>query len=188
MNRTTTTLVFALSVLLLGGAWWASKALTAEVPLPPSAGVVANPPVQVPVQEPVTPPVTPVMTAEVTPPNPETMAPRIIQMTPLVTPPPRPLVPPPPRAPPPEPPRLPREGMSEGDAERAAIGDGAWDLLKDPNGGTATWQRAAGAFQRCLSMAPDDARCKAGLAAARDLMGPRPFIAPGQRRLPRDED
>ncbi len=159
MNRTTA-LVGALSLLLLGGAWFASRVLTADVVAPPApvqalpgrlAGPSMEPGVPMPrLAQPLVPPAV------------------------VISPPAEPFRAPPP----PPPPSSPQEELTGAQVEVNAIADKAAAQLKDLNGGTATWLRAEKAFERCLVLAPDDARCRAGVQEARNRLGPRPVKGP----------
>lgn len=165
MNRTTS-LVIAISLLLLGGAFLASRALTAEVAPPASAevaprlAVVASPPLGEPPRP---------------APLPAAPLPVVPSAPPLA---PRPVPPPPPP---------PGESESEAAAEITALVDQSWGLLKDLRSGPANWHRAERGFRRCLSQAPDDERCKAGLAAASERLGPR-TVSPSVRRPPSSDE
>lgn len=178
MNRTTS-LVALLSLLLLGGAWFASKALTADVLVPPSAPEASRPvPLALPVRDslgvkPPLPMVPPVPVGDPTP-----VEPRVITLVPVSgVPPPlvRPVLPFPPSFPP-------RAALGPGEqldeegqlaAKHDDLVQGAWGELTNVNGGSANWRRAEKAFERCLSQRPDDDRCKQGVAEARKLIGPR---------------
>jgi hypothetical protein len=179
MNRTTS-LIIALSVLVLGGAWLASRALTADVAPPPMTGVVAPAPVVV-----APPPEAPVRRAEPEPvavaPTPEAPVapPPMHEAAPVVRAPPEPYVKPPHVAPPP-----PDPDQSETEQESTALAEDAWRLMTAPDTGPANWQRAAKSFRRCLAMTPDNERCKAGIEAVTKKIGVLPPPTGPKVRLP----
>lgn len=183
-------LVGVLSLLLLGGAWLAARALTADVPVPPSPVVAERPVVVVPVAQPLAAPAPLPVAAPALVPLPE-VAVAVVEPRPAFA----PRAPPPPRPslddldhpPPPAQPLDPSADVdTQLEAQRAAATEQAWQVLKSPRAGVASWQHAEKEFQRCLSQAPQDERCKAGLEAARRLIGPRPLAAPGPRPQPPD--
>lgn len=165
MNRTTS-LIIALSVLVLGGAWLASRALTADVAPPPSTFVAPPPPVVMPA-----PPPEPVAAAPA-----RVAAPAVHEAEPVVRAPPEPYVKAPHVAPPPPDPE-----KSESEQETSALAEDAWRLMTTPDTGPANWQRAAKSFRRCLAMAPDNERCKAGIEAVTKKIG---VLPPPTVRLP----
>lgn len=145
----TTALVASISLLLLGGAWYLSRALTADVrPVTPVNSSVMEP---APLPAPLT---------VVKPPPPALTAP---------VPPPVPLA----AAPPPEPPRPPEEALSPEALELKGIADQAAAQLADLKGGPANWRRAEKLYARCLFLDSSDSRCLAGLEAARRRLGPK---------------
>ena len=178
MNRTTSLLI-GVSVLVLGGAWMASRALTADVAPPPTTGVVAPAPVVMappPVVVP-SPPSAPVAVAPVVE-VPVAAAP-VHEAEPVVRAPPEPYVKPARVDPPP-----PDPDKSEGEQEAFAVGEDAWRLMTAPNSGPGNWQRAAKSFRRCLAMTPENDRCKAGLEAVVQKIGAPPPPTGPKVRLP----
>lgn len=152
MVTRTTALVLAVSLLLLGGAWLWSRALTSEVPVPPvalSAPNVPQPSFEPGVAPPPRPP-PPVLAVTSPPPEPEAVRPS---------------------APPPPPP--PREELAPEQVELDGLAAQGEAQLKDERGGPANWRRAEKFFVRCLTMAPEDQRCKEGLRQARVRIGPK---------------
>lgn len=156
MTRTTA-LVLSISLLLLGGAWLLSRALTSDVPTPQ---VTITAPTQPPSFEPgvAQPPRPPVIAREVvTSPPPEPEAAR-----------------PPPQPPAPLPPE---EEPTPEQVELNGIAAQGFAQLKDERGGPANWRRAEKFFVRCLTLSPEDERCKEGLRQARVRIGPK-FVKP----------
>ena len=143
--------MLSVCLLLLGGAWALSRALTGDVPIPTQHGVQTQPP-----EEPGVP-----------------AAPRALPVpqSPVVSsPPPEPE---PPARPPPPPPPRPEEGPPPEKVEIDGIAAQGWAQLKDENGGPANWRRAEKLFVRCLTLSPDSQDCKDGLNRARQLAGPK---------------
>lgn len=166
-------LVSSISLLLLGGAWLLSRALTSDVPVPALNFVPPPKPTDAPGVAP-NPRPAPVIARDVVtspPPEPEPGA--------------RPLPPPPP---PPE------EGPSPEKVELDGIALQGWAQLKDEHGGPATWRRAEKFFIRCLTLSPEDQGCKDGLSQARERIGPKfrrsdfPIVVPVQDPPPRDPE
>ena len=141
--------MLSVSLLLLGGAWALSRALTGDVPVPTPLALQAQPPEQPGV--PAAPRAWPV-------------APRPVVSAPPPEPVARPPLPPPPR---------PEEGPPPEKVEVDGIGAQGWAQLKDENGGPANWRRAEKLFVRCLTLSPDSQDCKDGLNRARQLAGPK---------------
>ena len=161
-------MVMAVSLLVLGGAFFASRALTADV-APPPAPFVALPPPVVVVPAPVIPAPAPVEAAPAPVPVPSAVVeaapppPEVPVARPVPLPPSEPYKSADHRLPPPPPP-----GSSE-EVEHA------WAMLSSPEAGVANVQRAEKTFKRCLAMNEEDARCKAGLEAVRQRIGTRPM-------------
>ena len=148
----TTALVASISMLLLGGAWYLSRALTAEVrPVTSLNSVPTEPALAPPISAPI---------AVVNPPPPAPTAP-VPPLVPLAA------------VPPPEPPRPTEEALSPEALELKGIADQAAAQLADLKGGPANWRRAEKLYARCLFLDSSDSRCQAGLEAARRRLGPR---------------
>lgn len=149
MNKASSALV-AISVLILLGAWIASRALTADAPAP-RAPHAAEPP----------PAVTP-SAASPAPAEKTVAAPAA--PTPAPAPPPPPIAPAAPAI---------ETGAPDSDyaLENSPAVEEAWKLADGP--GPAEWRRAQKLFMRCLTQAPTNERCKSGLVAVEQRLGPR---------------
>lgn len=155
MTRTTA-LVLSISLLLLGGAWLLSRALTSDVPTP-RITLTAPPP----------PPPQPAPSFE--PGVAVTPRPPALQGDVVTSPPAEPAA----VRPPPPTPLPPPEERSPEEQELDTIAAQAFAQLKDERGGPANWRRAEKAFVRCLTISPEDERCKEGLHQARVRIGPK---------------
>lgn len=156
-----TALVLAISLLLLGGAWLLSRALTSDVPVP-AVALTPGPPERTFEPGVAPPPLPPVLAREaVTSPPPE----------------PEPLRAAPPTPPPPETPS-PEQVELDGLVAQGLL------QLKDEQGGPANWRRAEKLFIRCLTLSPEDERCREGVHQARLRLGPRLQRPPGVPLVP----
>lgn len=144
MNKVTTALL-AFSLLLLGGAFIASRVMLADVTVPP-----------------VPPPVAAPIAVAPAPPTPVAVAPPVAMPPPLPT--------DVPVAAPPEPPpavptltTTPVNIDSDYALEDSPKVEEAWKLAKSKD--PAAWRTAEKLFKRCLVQVPDNQRCQSGLAA-----------------------
>lgn len=143
--------MLSISLILLGGAWLLSRSLTAEVPVPPVTIAPARAP---------EPSFEPGVAAPPRPPLP------VGAKEAVSSPPPEPeAVRPPAPTPPVE--------VSPEQQELDTITAQAEVQLKDERGGPANWRRAEKLYVRCLTLAPEEERCKEGLHQARLRLGPR---------------
>ncbi|MDP1823362.1 MAG: hypothetical protein Q8L48_08975 [Archangium sp.] len=162
----TTALVASISLLLLGGAWYASRALTSDVR--PVA----------PVTSPVVPALPPLLAAPVA------VVPSAVAPPEPVAPPAAPVAPVPPEPSQPSPPT--EEALSPEALELKGIADQAAAQLADLKGGPANWRRAEKLYERCLFIDSNDARCRAGLESVRRHLGPKAPKAPRPTARPPD--
>lgn len=145
MNRTSSLLLVAVCAVLLGGAWVASRALTADV----SAPATATPAAALP--QPVAPP------ARAEPSPAARPLPALVR-----------------EQPPGEPPRLvlpdePKLPAADPDSDYADENSPAiqqeWRSAFSGKAGLPEWTHAVKIFKRCLVQAPANQRCREGLAA-----------------------
>lgn len=152
-------------MLVLGGAWLAARALTADPQLPASPPPPAPPPV-IALQPPPPPPAQPALQA---PPPPLAGTPPVMQ----------PAVPAPPA---PAPVEAQPANDSEYASETAPAVEAAWNLLAKNDPGS--WRDAARLFRRCVAQAPENQRCQSGVLAAEQRLATLPR-APARGAGPR---
>jgi len=148
VTRSSSIVLAVVCVVVLGGAWVASRALTSDVSAPVTVQVPAAPgpqPVVAPVR--VEPPV----------PGPVAQLPEPARAQPQPE--------PPGVAPPLEPKPAEADPDSDYADENSPLVQEEWRAAFGPRAGVAEWTHGVKVFERCLVQAPGNQRCQQGLAA-----------------------
>ena len=140
------------SLIVLGGAWVVSRALTAEITVP-----AWTPPAPLPFAEPA-----PRAEARRDPPPPPAppAPPAPVDTTTAVREPPQGLQPAP---------ADPATGSAYAREDSPEVVR-AWELTSGPKSGPPQWRAAQKLFTRCVTQAPENARCREGLATVKQQL------------------